>query len=214
MVNHKKIGVLILSCMFLLGEALVPCVSLASPTGSSPGENVAGATEQLLAELLTLGIDKEAATKYLNPGIDPRELGLAATMAKVSGKSFVNVLQMKNLANTWTDVEQALGITKEQLHAFHLNMMADQMEEDFAIPRQTALDLLTQKYNPQDILAANVLATAAHKTIDDVLVMKKINNKWKDVAQTLGVDVKVLNLPMKLGRAYVGPPAPGTPVAR
>ncbi|WP_094607220.1 hypothetical protein SPSIL_057710 [Sporomusa silvacetica DSM 10669] len=182
----------------------MPNISLASPPELPAGGNVAGATEQYLAEILTLGIDKKEATKYLKPGIDQHELLIAGMMAKVSGKSFVDVLQMKNLANTWPDIERALGITKEQMRAFHQNIMADQMEEDFAIPKQTAIDLLTQKYNPQDILAANALATSAHKTIDDVLAMRKINNKWKDVAQTLGVDVKVLNLPMKPGRAYSG----------
>jgi len=202
MVNRKKVGVIILTGLLLLGGTLMPNISLASPAG----ENEAGGLEAYLTEALTLGIAKKEATKYLNPGIDPRELLHAGAIAKVSGKSFVEVLQMRNLANTWPDVETALGITKEQMHAFHINMMADQIEEDFAIPKQMTRDLLTQKYNPEDILMANAVATAANQPLTDVLAMKKINNKWKDVAQALGVDEKVLKLQIKPGRAYAGGP--------
>jgi len=79
------------------------------------------------------------------------------------------------------------------------------MEVDFSIPKQMAFDLLVQKYDLHDILAANTLAKAANKTVVDVLAMKKINNFWKDVAQELGVDKDVLNLTINPGRAYAGP---------
>jgi len=202
MVNRKKVGTIILTGLFLLGGAVMPGTILASPP---PGQNNARVSEAYFEQALDLGVNKEEAAKYLNPEINPRELLHAAAIANVSGKPFAEVLAMRNLANTWQDVEATLGITKEQLRTFHQKMMAEQMEEDFAIPKQMAFDLLVQKYDLHDILAANTLAKAANKTVVDVLAMKKINNFWKDVAQELGVDKDVLNLTINPGRAYAGP---------
>lgn len=49
-------------------------------------------------------------------------------------------------------------------------------------------DLLKDGYRPHDIIGAGVLANKSGKNVNSVLNMKKINNRWSDVAKSLGVD--------------------------
>ncbi|MBP2652409.1 MAG: hypothetical protein H6Q74_3234 [Firmicutes bacterium] len=197
MIQQKKVKIIIFTGMLILGGALIPSVTLAATPPPPPGgEQVAESTDQYLAEAATLGIQKEEALKYLAPGSNQRDLLHAAVLAKVSGKPFLTVLQMKNLATPWQDVEAALNITYEELHAFHQNEEAVQFEKEFAIPKETTLELFAQHYHGPDIITAYKLAQAAGKPVVDILAMKKINNDWQDIAKTLGVDESIAMPPM------------------
>lgn len=66
--------------------------------------------------------------------------------------------------------------------------IAKMMARKGDVDESTALKLLKNGYHPRDIEVAATLAKESGKDIQKVLDMKKINNRWEDVAKSLGVD--------------------------
>jgi len=147
------------------------------------------AAERLSANF---GIEKATILQYSAKGVSFKDIRRAAFLANTSGKSLDDVMSYKKPDNTWKDVATTLGITKEQMKAAHQNMMVNRLSQKTGLEKQTALDLLQQGYHPRDISIASKLATSSNKPILDVLSLKKINNRWSDVATTLGVAKETL----------------------
>jgi hypothetical protein len=189
MIIQKRVLITILVGVFVLAGAMTPYVIQAAPAKDS------GMAIQQIAD--TYGIDKDVMEKYLHQGIKPNELKRAAMLAKASGKTLPDVLAMKTLANTWQDVGVSLNVTKEQLRTLYQNMTAVRIEKNLAIPQKSTFDLLQQGYRAHDIIMANMLAQNTQKSVPDVMAMKKINNNWHDVAQTLGVNDETFKQDLK-----------------
>ena len=113
----------------------------------------------------------------------------AAIFAKVSGKSFRQVFAMKS---DWFDVMQALGITEEKYDEVVRDLMIEDIANRSNVDKKTVRKLLDNHYHPRDIRIAGRLAKAANKNVQAVLDMKKINQRWIDVADELGVDRKLV----------------------
>ena len=140
----------------------------------------------------TLGVDQATILHYNANGMNFKDIGQAAFLANASSKSLDDVISHKTTDNSWKDVATTMGITKEEIHAAHQNMIANGLNKKTGLDKQITLDLLNQGYHPQDIAIASKLATNTNKPINEVLSMKKINNRWSDVANTLGVDKEIL----------------------
>lgn len=140
------------------------------------------------------GVDQAQVQKAIEDGRDFRDIGRAAMLASVSGKSFDDVLACKTDDVTWRGVEKQLGITREQVRAGYCAMEARHLSEQDGIDRATALQLVQDGYETHDIRMAAALAKASGKDIQDVLGRKRINNRWHDVARELGVDARDLHL--------------------
>lgn len=160
--------------------------------------------EQSAAHLsAAFGIDQATILHYNANGMNFKDISRAAFLANASGKSIDDVMSHKTANNTWKDVSTAMGITKEQMHAARQNMIANGLNKKIGLDKQITLDLLTQGYHPQDIAMASQLAKNTNKPINEVLSMKKINNRWSDVASTLGVDKETFKNDMKtLGHGF------------
>lgn len=139
-----------------------------------------------------LGLEESEVLAAINEKKDFHDIGHAAMLAKVSGKSFSEVLSMKQDGQHWKDVEQSLGVTHEQIRDYMGNMMAERMAESAKTDKATVEQLMKDGYLPPDIMFAGKLANASGKDIQSVLNQKKINNRWEDVAKELGVDESVL----------------------
>ncbi len=140
----------------------------------------------------TLGIDQATILHYNANGMNFKDIGQAAFLANASSKSLDDVISHKTTDNNWKDVATAMGISKEEIHVARQNMIANGLNKKTGLDKQITLDLLNQGYHPQDIAIASKLATNTNKPINEVLSMKKINNRWSDVANTLGVDKEIL----------------------
>ena len=138
----------------------------------------------------TFRVDKEEVLTALNNNADFRDVGHAAMLAKISGKSFKDVLAMKTKDNHWSDVQKSLGISREQMKNEMDGLTAARIAERGNVTVDTAKALLKAGYHERDIQAAGFLAKASGREIQSVLDMKKINNRWEDVAKSLGVDAK------------------------
>lgn len=142
-------------------------------------------------------VNKDDVLKYCNDGIRFKDISKAAFLAKASNKSLKEVMEVKTYDNTWKDVAQSLGVTREQMKATRNDIAATRLETKLQISKQTSLALLQQGYRAHDIAVANALSNNTNKPINDVLAMKKINNTWHDVASDLGVDDNTLKKDMK-----------------
>ena len=140
----------------------------------------------------TFGVDENQVKKAINEKKDFRDIGQAAMLAKISGKSFKDVLAMKTDSNTWQEIGKSLGVTHEQIREQMDSMMAAHIAQKGNIDQAAALALLKSGYHPQDVTAASILAKQSGKGIQSILDMKKINNRWSDVAEQLGIDKSVL----------------------
>ncbi len=145
---------------------------------------------QSIAEAFQL--NKDEVLEALNANADFRDVGHASMLAKVSGKSFRDVFAMKTKDNHWKDVSDSLGITREQMRSAMNSLTAARIAERGNVEKSLAETLLKEGYHVPDIMAAGILAKASGKDIRQVLDQKKINNRWQDVAKSLGVDAKLL----------------------
>ncbi len=130
------------------------------------------------------GVDEGEVRAALDARRDFRDIGQAAMLAKISGKSFQEVLAMKT---SWLDVAKSLGVTREQMQGAMREQLAARIARRGGADKAQVLELLADGYRAWDVAFAARLAKASGKDVKDVLAMKKINNRWMDVAQALKV---------------------------
>lgn len=141
----------------------------------------------------TFNVDKKVLLDYQAKGYTMRDFHQAALIASAGNKSFTEVMNAKTATNSWKDVMDSFSITNEQLQQAAQGFMSKQMSTMLQIDESTVNGLLKDGYQPNDIVMASVLSKQSSKTISNVLNMKKINNTWKDVATSLGIDEATFN---------------------
>ena len=152
----------------------------------------------------TFGVSEAEVKSALDEKHNFHDVGQAAMLAKISGKSFKDVLAMKTNGKHWPEIGKELGVTAEQVQAQMNELTAERMAKKGEIAKERALALLKDGYQPQDIGMAAKLAKLSGKDVQAVLDMKKINNRWSDVAKQLGVDEAKLR-PQFTGRGMHRP---------
>lgn len=160
------------------------CVTQDGRPDGQPPKMTTDEVAQHIAE--SFGVDAKQVKSALDEQKDFRDIGRAAMLAKISGKSFADVMALKTDDKDWRDIESSLGVTREKVRQLRIEMTAKDLS------REGALKLLKDGYEPWDISCASILAEATGKDIQSVLALKKINNRWGDVADQLGVDRKEL----------------------
>ena len=151
--------------------------------GQEIAANIDGWTTYLTKKY---GVDSAQVRDALTQGVHIRDIQIAAVLAKLSGKSFSDVLAMKM---DWRQVAEKLGVTRENIDEFYRQQMSEQLAHESAVDVKTVESLLKDGYNPRDIVIAGRIAKAAGKDIKSVLSKRKINNTWHDVAKSFGVDI-------------------------
>ncbi|MGN0951027.1 MAG: Tat pathway signal sequence domain protein [Mitsuokella sp.] len=150
-------------------------------------------TDEVAKHIATsFGVDAKQVKSALDDQKDFRDIGRAAMLAKISGKSFADVMALKTDDKDWRDIESSLGVTREKVEQVRSEMTAKDLSQDGSIDEAAALKLLKDGYEPWDISCAAILAKESGKDIQSVLNLKKINNRWGDVADQLGVDRSAL----------------------
>lgn len=133
------------------------------------------------------GLDKQTILDYNAKGWRFRDLDHASFIAYVSKKSLPDVLNAKTVTNSWRDVSDSFGITWEQSRAAHQSLMSKTLATDLQLDESTVNNLLNDGYRPGDIAMASTISKKADQSFNNVLIMKKINNSWYDVATSLGL---------------------------
>ena len=135
------------------------------------------------------GLKEADVLTALNDGGNVRDIHQAAILAKASGKNFNEVLALKKDKN-WAEVEKSLGVTREQKKEAMIKLMTASLSSSSSLTESQIQKLLSDGYRPHDIAYAGQLAAKSGKDVQSVLDMKKINNTWRDVAKSLGIDIK------------------------
>lgn len=121
----------------------------------------------------------------LKAGKHYNDIDIAAMLAKISGKSFNQVIAMKV---DWFDVMKKLGITREKYEAAMIEHRMSNLAHDSELDIATVKSLMDEHYHPHDIRMAGIIAKIANKDVREVLNMRKINMRWIDVAEILNID--------------------------
>ena len=138
------------------------------------------------------GVDESEVKKALESNKDPHEVGAVAMLAKLSEKSVSEVLNLKTDSNDWQTVGDNLDICRDEVRRLYWDMEAAHIEACGSIDKETAISLLQQGYRKRDIDMAGRVAQLSGNDIQLVLDMKRINNRWDDVARELGVTDETL----------------------
>ena len=160
----------------------------------------------------TFGVSEAEVKAAFKEKRDFRDIGQAAMLAKVSGKSFSDVLAMKTKDKRWPEISKELGVKPEQIRAQMNELSAERIAQRGNIDKEQALSLLNKGYRAMDVSVAAKLAKLSNKDIQTVLDMKKINNRWSDIAKKLGVDASKLRPDFKKGGQHGGPQGGPPPV--
>lgn len=191
--NNKAILGLVAGAVILTGAVLPFTAQAATGYGLGPGDRPGFQQRHVdpdkMAQRMadTFGVSKEEVLKYQQQGARGKDLFRAAFLAKAGNISLQQVMAAKTYDNSWRDVAKSLGITKEKIKAARMDIASSRLEQKLSIPKQTSLSLMEQGYRGRDIAVANSLSKNTGKPIGDILAMRKINNTWRDVAETLGV---------------------------
>lgn len=141
---------------------------------------------------VSCNVNAEDIVNYCNNGGYFRDAREAAYISKLSGKTFDEVISAKTNANNWQQVAKQFGVSQEQLQNEHRNAQAERIAQLGDINAAAAMQLLQEGYDVRDIEIAAKLAVASGKDVHTVIDMKKVNNRWADVAKELGVDTAVV----------------------
>ena len=133
------------------------------------------------------GLNQSEIATALKNHVHFEDIRQAATLAKISNKSFSEVLAMKV---DWHQVAEKLGVTREQYETFMKDEMLAGLAEHSKLDKKTVESLLKENYNPHDISIAGQIANASGKNVKAVLAKRNINNDWDAVAKEFGVDLK------------------------
>lgn len=135
----------------------------------------------------SFGIDKQVILDYNKQGWKMHDLHRAALFAYASEKPISDILNAKTMTNDWKDVGESLGVTREKMHTVMQTIMSKKMATNLDVDSAVISSFLSQGYHPRDIAMAVTLSKHSAKTIDEVINMKKINNRWSNVATALGI---------------------------
>lgn len=184
---NKRFIASVVAGIVLLGGTVSPIVAAAT-TSPAKQEHRQLYIEKIAQNMSdTFGVSKWEVMKFHKDGYAFNELYEASLIAKASGKSLREVVSVKKADNNWRDVAQKLGVTQQKLKATRIDISSTKLNTKLNIPKYVAAELLNNGYHARDIAVANELAKNTDKPIKDVLAMKKINNTWFDVANSLGI---------------------------
>ncbi|MDR3590850.1 MAG: hypothetical protein P4N41_14455 [Negativicutes bacterium] len=202
--NRKTVIGLVVGTFILAGAVLPFMVQAAENEGFGGGPGHPGFhqrqfdPDKMAGKLAdTFGVSKDEVLQYNEQGINFRDISRASFLAKAGGYSLKEVMAAKTYDNTWKTVAQNMGITKEKMKATRQDMAATVLDKKLSIAKEVSLPLLQQGYRGRDIAVANELSKNTGKPVAEVLSLRKINNTWRDVAETLGVDDNTFKQDMK-----------------
>ena len=177
-------------------NAAPPPAQASSAKMDAAHENVQLTPEELAKHVSeTFKVSEAEVKQAIDAKKDLADIGQAAMFAKISGKSFRDVMAMKDGGKTWEQIADSLKITEDavqkeldEMAVMHISMQG-QMDVN------TARTLYNKGYEPHDIEMAGIIAKASGQEVRSVLERKNMKNRWEDIARELGVDPSLVRPP-------------------
>ncbi len=146
-------------------------------------EQIAKFSQEIAARY---GVSQSEVAAALRENHHFGDIKAAASLAKISGRNFSEVLAMKC---DWFQVAEKLGVTREQVDSYMKTEMLDGLVQSSKLDKKTVEKLLQDNYSPRDIQIAGLIANESGKNVKTVLEKRKINNDWREVAKEFNVDL-------------------------
>ncbi len=186
-------GILAGTVLFTGGMYAAPALAKEAPPVAAveaPPELTQADKDEIVNDCVKrYGVKESDVREALKARRNPEDIYYAALLSKASGKSLHEIITAKA---DWREVERKFGITESQIDKVVNDMIATDIAERSGLAVDTVKDLLKNHYHPRDIRIAGRLAKESGKDVRDVLDMKKLNMRWRDVADKLHLDVEVL----------------------
>ncbi|MCX7779912.1 MAG: hypothetical protein N2491_03220 [Negativicutes bacterium] len=172
----------------------------AAPGDMNPGYGQRQINPSQFAKTMSdlFGVSEAAVSRYLAAGVSYRDIGAGSFLALASGNSLDEIMPLKTSSNTWREVAQKLGVTRQQAKATSHNVVIGQFHAKLGLEQSVTRTLLADGYKPRDIAIAGLFARDTAKSIEEVLAVKRINNTWLDVARILAIPPERVRDDMRL----------------
>ena len=106
------------------GKSIDDVISLKTPTNTWKDvattlgitkEQMQAARQNMVADRLNkkIGLDKQTTLDLLHEGYHARDIGMAGELAKNTSKPIIEVLSLKKINNSWSNVATTLGVDQE-----------------------------------------------------------------------------------------------------
>lgn len=138
----------------------------------------------------TFDLDSKEILAAIEEKRDFRDIMHAAVVAKASHQPFAHVIRRKTAENSWGDVEAAMRVSPEMIKEVRRDVAASWMSEKLKVEKEQVKSLINEGYKPKDISFAAVISRLSNNDMKKILLQKKLNNTWQDVAKENNVDEK------------------------
>lgn len=200
-ITKKFIAAALAGVFILAGAATLSAEAAGNAKHDRKREiNPAKVTERM-SELF--GVSQLSLLKHHAGGMKFRDLNRAAYLADISGKSLDEIIAMKDADTSWREVGKTLNITKEQRKAERQKLFAARMQIRTGVPKETSLSLIQDGYKLRQVAIAGALAKQSGRPVTEVIKLKTNENKWRDVATTLGVDKDTFSKSLKQAKSMM-----------
>lgn len=122
--------------------------------------------------------------------------GILAGAFVLGSGLFYYTAEAAETGNDWQPRAERFNKDGQRPHKpFNKEEAAEHIAKFAKLDKAKVLSLMENGYRPHDISMAGILADKSKKSVDSVLDMKKINNRWKDVASSLSVTLNKEDFP-------------------
>lgn len=178
----KRVGLMLLVGAFVITTALGSIVMAAHTHRKLDPEK---ATAHIVS---SFNVSKEEVQNLNSKGYTYRDIGKAAFLANIAGKSLTEVISLKQTNNTWRDVAGQVGVTKEQMKAERSKVFSERLAKRYNVNAAELRTLHDQGVPYHGLAKASYLAQQAHKPVSEVTALKDKENTWLDVSNKLGLN--------------------------
>ncbi|MDL2280277.1 hypothetical protein LJC10_00290 [Selenomonadales bacterium OttesenSCG-928-I06] len=137
-------------------------------------------------------VDKSTILNYCVEGYKVRELYIIGIITKASGRSFKEVMALKTPDNNFFTIAKELGVSQEDAISISEELSLEEVVEYLQIDRAVFDNLVAENYRYRDIVLAGIVSKHAKKPISEIVLLKKINNTWFEVAADFNITVNGL----------------------
>lgn len=154
------------------------------------GLRVTEPTKEKLVGILhnDYGFSEDELGRYYDE-VGFNDLEIFCMYAYFAKKPLENVISMRD-KYTWEGLKLALGLTPQKFRDGAIAYQADRLLKRMDIKRAVTIKYMRLGFPMHHVNTAALLAIKCGKDIETVLLMKKPNNTWNDVALRLGLTLQ------------------------
>lgn len=133
------------------------------------------------------GVDTEELTGWLKGGLHYKDLRRLGIYAYTTGLPMREVVAMSRLYGKDESLRKALGLTESAIREGMISFQADRLWKRMDIPREDTIRFMHMGFGMHQINTAALLSRKSGKSTYDIMLMRRKDNKWIDVAKELGL---------------------------